>query len=318
MIAALFPGQGSQKPGMGKELYDSHAAARNVFSEVRSATHVDIAKLCFEADEDTLRQTQNAQLALFTCGVAAFRAFKELEPGVHFEAMAGHSVGEYAALAASGIMSVAEGAKLVARRGDLMARSGNLRPGTMAAVLGVEKALLEDLCEKSSTNNGAVVIANDNCPGQLVISGDKEAVQAASALAAENGGKVMPLNVSGAFHSPLMEEPATAMGEALRPEFFSSPDGETRVYSNVTADRVDGVTSWPSLLEAQLRSPVRWNESMNNMLRDGVKVFIEFGSGEVLGGLMKRISKEATRLAVYDKASMEKARAALSQVEVNA
>src|SRR2546423_3783166 len=144
MIAAVFPGQGSQKPGMGKELFDAYSSAREVFSEVHDAAHIDIEALCFETNEETLRQTQNAQLALFTCGVAAFRALLEHYPSLKIHAMAGHSVGEYAALASSGILSVQEGARLVQRRGDLMARSGSLRAGTMAAVLGLDRDVLEE------------------------------------------------------------------------------------------------------------------------------------------------------------------------------
>lgn len=310
---------------MGKELFDSFSAAREVFSEVHDATHVDIAKLCFEADEETLRQTQNAQLALFTCGVAAWRVVKS-EAGIKAHAMAGHSVGEYAALAAAGILSVAEGARLVQRRGDLMARSGNLRPGGMAAVLGLEREALEQICREASTQGSVVVIANDNCPGQLVASGDKSAVERLQELASKAGAKrVLPLNVSGAFHSPLMEDPAKAMGEALKPAPFHQPEDAVRVYSNVTSDRVDGVTAWPDLLEAQLRSPVRWTESVVNMIRDGARVFVECGSGEVLGGLIKRIAKtqgdpplEVQALAVYDLDSLSKTIEALKDMEGSA
>lgn len=305
MLAIVFPGQGSQKPGMGQELFEAHAVVQDVFGSVQRATAVDIARLCFESDEETLRQTQNAQLALFTCGVAAFRVLSttaEIQP----MAMAGHSVGEYAALAAAGVLSVEDGARLVQRRGDLMARSGNLRKGGMAAVLGLEANALSALCAEVSKPDSVVVIANDNCPGQLVISGDADAVQRASELATERGAKrVLPLNVSGAFHSPLMEEPAKAMGEALDPSLFH-PSGGPAVYSNVTADRVDEAGEWPSLLERQLKSPVRWTESVQAMIRDGVTTFIECGSGEVLCGLIRRVSKEVQTLAVYDLASLEK------------
>jgi len=318
MIAAVFPGQGSQKPGMGKELFDSFASAREVFGEVHDATHVDIVSLCFSASDDELRQTQNAQLALFTCGVAAYRVLCERSPNVKVHAMAGHSVGEYAALAAAGIVSVAEGARLVQRRGDLMARSGNLRAGTMAAVLGLERAALTSACAEASAEDSVVVIANDNCPGQLVVSGDTSAVSRLQELASAAGAKrVLPLNVSGAFHSPLMEDPAKAMGEALKPSLFHDV-ADIRIYSNVTADRVDGASAWPDLLEAQLRSPVRWTEIVENMIRDGVSVFVECGAGETLNGLIKRINKEVQTSAVYDNASLEKTVAALSSVQVRA
>lgn len=301
MLAAVFPGQGSQKPGMGQSLYDHVPSARAVFDEVASATSVDIAKLCFETDEDTLRQTQNAQLALYTCGVAAYRGLADR--GIRANAMAGHSVGEYAALAAAGILSVADGAKLVQRRGDLMARSGNLRPGGMAAILGLERDALESVCRSVSTPDSVAVIANDNCPGQLVISGDKDAVERASAAALENGAKrALPLNVSGAFHSPLMEEAAASMGEALRQASFVA--GSATVYANVTAERQDDPALWADYLERQLKSPVRWTESVQALIGSGVTTFVECGGGEVLGGLIRRVSKEVRTMAVQDSASL--------------
>lgn len=289
---------------MGRDLYESVPIARATFDEVSSATGLDMARLCFETDEDTLRQTQNAQMALYTCGVAAYRALAER--GITARAMAGHSVGEYAALASAGVLSVAEGARLVQRRGDLMARSGNLRPGGMAAILGLERDALEGVCRDSSTADSVVVIANDNCPGQLVISGDKDAVERGSAAALAAGAKrALPLNVSGAFHSPLMEESAAAMGEALRLASFSSSD--IAVYANVTAARQDDPGAWADLLERQLKSPVRWTESVQAMIADGVTRFIECGTGEVLGGLIRRISKEVSSGAVQDIASLDAA-----------
>lgn len=302
MLAAVFPGQGSQKPGMGQVLYERVPEAKAVFDEVSEATSIDMVNLCFRSDEDTLRQTQNAQLALYTCGVAAYRALGT--KGVTATKMAGHSVGEYAALAAAGIVSVADGGRLVQKRGDLMARSGNLRPGGMAAILGLERDALEAVCKSVSTPDSVAVIANDNCPGQLVISGDKEAVTRASAAATEAGAKrALPLNVSGAFHSPLMEEAAAAMGEALQVATFV--EGTAVVYANVTAAPQTDPTQWPVLLEAQLKNPVRWAESMQAMITDGVTSIVECGTGEVLCGLMKRISRDVPSSAVQDVASLE-------------
>lgn len=311
MLAAVFPGQGSQKPGMGQSLFENVPSARAVFDEVAAATSIDIAKLCFETDEDTLRQTQNAQMALYTCGVAAYRALADR--GIRASVMAGHSVGEYAALASAGIVSVADGAKLVQRRGDLMARSGNLRPGGMAAVLGLEREGLEEVCRKASTADSVVVIANDNCPGQLVISGDKDAVERASALALESGAKrALALNVSGAFHSPLMEEAAVSMGEALRGATFV--DGSAIVYANVSAARQDDAALWPDYLERQLKNPVRWTESVQAMIGDGVTTFVECGGGEVLCGLIRRVSKEVRTLAIQDSATLN---AGVEELTVN-
>lgn len=316
MNAAVFPGQGSQKPGMGKALFEAFDSARGVFDEVASATGVNIAAICFESDEETLRQTQNAQLALYTCGMAAFRTFLDRAPSVVFDAAAGHSVGEYAAIAAAGIVSLADGARLVQKRGDLMSRVGNLRSGGMAAVLGLDRELLEEVCREASSTSEVAVIANDNSPGQLVISGDKAAVDRASSLASDKGARrVLPLNVSGAFHSPLMEAPAEAMGLALREVTFSA--GELPVYANVSAEKSDE-TNWPDLLEQQLKSPVRWTESVQNMRRDEVHTFIEFGSGEVLCGLIRRIDPDSRTLPVHDPATLELAVEVLAGTKVGA
>lgn len=303
----VFPGQGSQKPGMGKELFDAHAEARKVFERVASATGQDVQKLCFETDEETLRQTQNAQLALYTVGLAAFESLRAGAPNLEIGAAAGHSVGEYAALGAAEVLSIESGAKLVQIRGRVMSDAGMTHPGTMAAVLGIERAALEKVCQEAG---GVVVVANDNCPGQLVISGEVEAVRRASDLATQAGAKrVLPLNVSGAFHSPLMEGPASEMAQALAAEQFQL--GRYRVYANVTAEPALDAERWPRVLEDQLRSPVRWTETIQNMIRDGVDTFIECGPGEVLCGLIRRINKEVRTIAVGDVASLEKTLTAL-------
>ncbi len=313
MIAVVFPGQGSQKPGMGKALFDARSEARDAFAVVSNATGVDTAKLCFETDEDTLRETQNAQLALYTCGVAAWACLDAHIHGiVTIDGFAGHSVGEYAALAASGTVSVEEGAKLVQRRGEIMAKAGKTRPGTMAAVLGLERDQLQAVCESIA---GIVVIANDNCPGQLVISGEVAAVKGASDAAAAAGAKrVLPLNVSGAFHSPLMDESATEMRTTLDAVSFQIPNSKFqigRAFSNVTAQPVVQDGRWPDLLERQLKSPVRWTETIQNMLNEGIDTFIECGVGDVLSGLIRRIDREATTLRVNDLDSLETTVAAI-------
>lgn len=304
MFAAVFPGQGSQKPGMGHSLYETFDAAKQVFDEVSGALQIDVAKLCFESTEDELRQTQNAQIALYTCGLAAWQSLDL--PG-YVQAFAGHSVGEYAAVVASGALSVREGARLVWRRGELMKDAPK---GTMAAVLGLEPSLLEEICREV---NGIVVIANDNCPGQLVISGEVEAVREASERAGEAGAKrVLPLNVSGAFHSPLMVDAAREMGEALK-EASWQPQVKP-VVANVTACSVEGSASWANLLERQLSSSVRWTESVQGMIGEGIMTFVECGSGEVLTGLLKRIEKEATGIAVHDASSVNAAKLQLGAV----
>ncbi len=298
MIAAIFPGQGSQKPGMGQSLYEGSEAAKQVFEHVSHTLHTDIAKLCFESDEETLRATQNAQIALFTCGVAAYRAL-EVE-GVRAEVFAGHSIGEYAAHVCAGNIPLEVGATLVKKRGNVMAEAGKTHPGTMAAVLGLDADVIQEALKKVS---GIVVIANDNCPGQVVISGEVAAVEAAGPVLSEAGAKrVLPLNVSGAFHSPLMEGPSKEMAKALATVDFAF--GKP-VYSNVTAKPVENPMFWNELLEQQLRDSVRWTPSVQNMIADGVTQFIECGVGEVLCGLIKRISKDVTLSAVYDMATLE-------------
>ena len=311
MFAVVFPGQGSQKPGMGRELHDAFASARRVFDEASEAIGADVRKVCFELGEDALRQTQNAQIALYVCGVAAYAAFREAG-GPRADLAAGHSIGEYAALAAAEIVSVADGARLVAVRGRVMAESGRERPGGMAAVLGLERDRLEEVCREASVGGEVVVVANDNCPGQLVVSGDKAAVERACALATQAGAKrAIPLNVSGAFHSPLMEEPARRMGAALKAASFSVGNG-TKVVGNVEADVNEDPSRWPELLEAQLRNPVRWTESVRRMLSLGAGTFVECGAGDVLTGLLRRIDREAKGLRASDPETVAQAVAALA------
>ncbi|MBS1724593.1 MAG: ACP S-malonyltransferase [Armatimonadetes bacterium] len=304
MIAVVFPGQGSQKPGMGQDLCEHYPEARQVFDEASEAVGIDVAELCFHSDEETLRKTENAQLALYTCGLAAWRAL-QAKTGLDVDVFAGHSVGEYPAVVAAGALGVGQGAKLVRKRGEIMAKAGQTRPGTMAAVLGMERADLEALCKEVS-QSGVCVIANDNSPGQLVISGDIDTVQAACALAPERGAKrSIPLNVSGAFHSPLMEDSAKEMGAALAEAGFGDRAQEHVVYANVTAGRVEHAKEWPALLEAQLKSSVLWCDSVQAMVCDGVTVFVECGVGEVLTGLLRRIDADAKGMKVVDSATLE-------------
>lgn len=288
---------------MGKSLYDETKAGREVFDEVSHSTGLNMAEVCFEFSEEELRKTENAQIALFTCGLAAWYALRD-QIELKVDVFAGHSVGEYAAVVASGALSVGEGAKLVRKRGEIMAESGALKPGTMAAVLGLERNALEQICQEVA-DQGVCVIANDNSPGQLVISGDINAVQAVSAVAGERGAKrVIPLNVSGAFHSPLMKESAEQMGLALAVAPFGSTSQKHLVFANVTANKVEHAIEWPGLLEKQLLFPVRWTESIQNMVGHGVDQFVECGVGEVLCGLIRRIDPSVTTRKVVDTATM--------------
>lgn len=288
LIAAVFPGQGSQKPGMGRALYEAHGTFRETFDRIAAADGRDLHAIVFDGTEEELRRTENAQSALYACGVAAYRAYKA-EGGLA-DLFAGHSIGEYAALAAAGILDDAEGAHLVRRRGELMAGAGVNAPGTMAAVLGLE---IEAVAEALKGVSGTVVVANDNCPGQVVISGDVQGVAEATTRLGEAGAKrILPLNVSGAFHSPLMTEPAREMRAALDAAEWSAG---APVVANVLAD-IPQDKNWPDLLERQLASPVRWTESVRRMVALGAAEFIEFGAGEVLAGLVRRTDKNiATR-----------------------
>jgi len=304
-LAVVFPGQGSQKPGMGKQLYDTRAEARKVFEVVATATGVDTTHLCFELDEAELRQTQNAQLALFTVSVAAFQCLQShLQINVRIDALAGHSVGEYAAIACAGHLSIDLASKLVQKRGLLMAEAGKKLPGTMVAVLGLEVKAIQACLDKIGTDQ--VVVANDNCPGQVVISGAIEAIPEASKALSEAGAKrLIPLNVSGAFHSPLMAEAASNLSKSLDSVSFE-PGGSTGpVYSNVTSEAVGREKLFPQLLSEQLVKPVRWTEIIQNMMRDRIDIFIECGVGDVLSGLIRRIDKSARCLKVQDLDSLE-------------
>lgn len=294
MVAALFPGQGSQKPGMGQSLFDAFPEAKSVFAEVQSATGIDVASLCFTADAETLTLTQNAQIALFTCGVAAYRCWES--QGGSADLFAGHSIGEYAAIVCSGGLTLGDGALLVQKRGELMSKAD---PGAMAAVLGLERDALQTVLDST---DGVVVVANDNCPGQLVISGEVVAVEAAMVAAKEAGAKlVKQLNVSGAFHSPLMVAASQEMRKALDAVKFLPGK---RVYSNVIANVVTDPALFPELLEKQLCGSVNWTPEVQEMIASGMTEAFEFGSGNVLAGLMKRINKEIPVTVVEDGAGL--------------
>lgn len=273
-------------------MYEAHGTFRETFDRIAVADGRDLRAIAFEGTEEELRRTENAQSALYACGVAAYRAYKS-EGGIA-DLFAGHSIGEYAALASAGILSDEDGARLVRTRGELMAGAGAQTAGTMAAVLGLEPDQVAGVLKGV---DGTVVIANDNCPGQVVISGGTEAVVLASTKLTESGAKrVLPLNVSGAFHSPLMAEAAKSMRAALDAAEYNAG---APVFSNVLAD-LPGDKDWPDLLERQLASPVRWTESVRRMVELGASEFIEFGAGEVLGGLIRRTDKTVTTRRVAE------------------
>ncbi len=305
-LAFVFPGQGSQAVGMGRNLAANHTAAADLFRRAEAASGLPLADLCFNGPEYALKDTANAQPALLTVGLAALAAWRA-GGGPDAGFMAGHSLGEYAALVAAGVLQVEIGVQLVKRRGTLMAEAARERGGAMAAVLGLDSDTLDRLCAEDP---GVVVVANFNSPGQVVLSGETDAVERVSAAAKSAGAKrVTPLAVSGAFHSPLMKAASDGLREALASApFHPSP---TPVYANVTAQPVPNVEEWRHLLPQQVVSRVRWEETVRNMVAHGARVFIEMGPGKVLSGLIRRIEPGVTVFNVEDTASLEKTLAEL-------
>jgi len=290
-VVLLFPGQGSQKPGMGQDLAAAHPAARDVFERVDAALGAPLSRLMFEGPADELTQTHNAQPALFAHGAAAWAATRDrLRP--HVRAAAGHSLGEFTAYHAAGALGLKAGARLVRRRGELMFETGTSRPGAMAALLGDLAEPVEALCERATREAGEVVPANYNSPGQLVVSGESAGVDRLIELAKEAGAKrAMRLNVSGAFHSPLMAPAADGLAAALDAAALGAP--EFPVASNVTAALVSEAAEARRVLHAQLTAPVRWTDVVRTLAEAHPgALFVEMGPGAVLVGLVKRIAPD--------------------------
>ena len=288
-IVLLFPGQGSQKPGMGRDLAEKFPAARAVFEASDRALGVPLTTLCFEGPEAELTATQNAQPALLAHGAAAWAVVREkLAPRVR--AAAGHSLGEFTAYHAAGTFGLAEALKVVRKRGELMAESGTRTPGAMAAILGLDEAGVEAACADAAKSTGGVCVpANYNTPEQLVISGDVAAVEQGMANAKARGAKrALRLNVSGAFHSPLMASAGEGLRAALAAAGAKTP--EFPVYSNVSAEPVRDAAVAVQLLCEQLTSPVRWTKEVQRLAAavPGA-LFVELGPGNVLVNLVKRI-----------------------------
>lgn len=290
MVALLFPGQGSQFVGMGRDLIASSAAARRTFEEADDILGFPLSRLCQEGPEAMLTATSNAQPAILVHSIAVLRTLEDRFGDV--TCAAGHSLGEFSAYVAAGALSFGDAVRTVRRRGELMQESGEARPGTMAAVLGLDEGAAEDVCRRASETDGVCVPANFNSPGQIVISGDVPAVERGMVLAKEAGAKrAVRLNVSGAFHSPLMA--VAEAGLAAQLETVEIADPRFPVISNVTARPVTGAADARRLLVSQLTSAVRWTESVRAILGMGVRSFLEVGPGSVLSGLLRRIDREA-------------------------
>jgi [acyl-carrier-protein] S-malonyltransferase len=290
-VVLLFPGQGSQKPGMGKDLAGTFSAAADVFHEADAALGEPLSALCFDGPADTLTLTHNAQPALLAHGAAVWAVTRErLAPRVR--AAAGHSLGEFTAYCAAGALPLSESVRLVRRRGALMYESGLARPGTMAAILGETDRFIDEICQEASSSpeGGLVVPANYNSPGQIVISGEVAGVERAMELCKKAGAKrAIRLPVSGAFHSPLMQSAWQAFAQALSHAPFVDP--AVPIYANVSAEPVTKAVDARRLLLEQLTAPVRWIQLVERLAADFPgALFVEMGPGTVLAGLVKKIA----------------------------
>ena len=286
MKAAVFPGQGAQFVGMGKDLYEQSALAKSYFEKANDILGFRITDVMFDGDADALKRTEVTQPAIFIHSVVeALLEGDSFNPSM----VAGHSLGEFSALVAAGVLTFEDGLKLVAQRAQAMQEACGLQRGTMAAVLGLEDVVVEEVCDSIE---GVVVAANYNCPGQLVISGAYEAVEHACEKMKEAGAKrALILPVGGAFHSPLMAPAKEALASAIEATTFSSP--KCPIYQNVSATAVIDSEILKAQLIAQLTAPVKWTQSVKKMIEDGATSFTEYGPGKVLQGLIKKIDRSA-------------------------
>lgn len=291
MKAYVFPGQGSQFTGMGKDLYDASSDAKSLFEAANRIVGFDITKTMFEGDAEALKQTNVTQPAVFIHSTIAARMMgKEFQPDM----VAGHSLGEFSALVAAEALSFTDGLKLVAKRANAMQRACEATPSTMAAILALSDEAVENIC---SEVDGIVVAANYNSPGQLVISGEIPAVERACVLAKEAGAKrALMLPVGGAFHSPLMEMAREELAAAIEATDFNTPIAP--IYQNVTASAIRNPKEIKENLIQQLTAPVRWTQSVQQMVNDGATHFVEVGPGKVLQGLVKKIAPEVETAGV--------------------
>lgn len=293
-VAYVFPGQGSQWVGMGRDLYQAFPGARAVFDQADEVLGFPLSRLCFEGPEDELRQTINTQPAVATVSFASLQAMLTAGGLPPASFVAGHSLGEYTALAAAGVLDFAATVYLARERGRLMHEAGRQHPGGMVAVIGLEEAVLAEVCRETDTR-----IANVNCPGQLVISGARENLARAAELAKARGAhRAIPLPVSGAFHTPLMQPAVEGMSRTIARLSFGTP--AIPIVANTTAQPLTTAEAIKSELLEQLCHCVQWQRSIEYMIDAGVTTFIEIGPGKVLTGLIKRINKDVTIINIED------------------
>jgi [acyl-carrier-protein] S-malonyltransferase len=297
-VAFLFPGQGSQHVGMGHDLYESEPAARAVFDEADEQLGFGLTQICFHGPEESLKDTANQQPALFVASVAVWQvmAAHDWQPAGPADFVAGHSLGELSALTAAGALSFNNGLALVRRRGELMKAAGEEQPGGMAAILGLDVAQVAEICfQATAAVPRPLQVANDNCPGQVVISGDSQALARAVSLAQAAGArKVVTLPITIAAHSPLMAFAAADFAQAVDATPLRAP--ELPVIGNVSAAPLTTVAEIRAELKAQLTSPVRWADSINYLRLQDVDTFVEVGPGDVLLSLVKRIDRNTKRM----------------------
>ena len=338
-VAFLFPGQGSQAVGMGSDVFATSPAARSVFETVDAALGFSLSDLCFNGPEEALRETINAQPAIVTVSLALLAALQEaLSPQSARSTSswafplaptytAGHSVGEYAALVASGALALEDAARLVRERGRLMHHEGTVCAGGMAAIIGMDEEALQEICREATAQGtaqlpdhahpgqGRVTVANFNAPGQIVISGEQSALAVAMEMAKARGAKrAIPLAVSGAFHSPVMQPAAAGLARALATTEIHNAD--IPVISNISATPLDKAEAIREELAQQVASSVQWVRTIEYLVNTGVTAFIEIGPGQALTGMVKRIAKGVTTLNVSNMAELEKTVGSLREMRL--
>lgn len=300
-VALIFPGQGSQSVGMGKDLFENSQAAKNVFEKADRILDKNISEICFIGPEEDLKQTINTQPAILTTSIAALEALKE-NTNIKIDYVAGHSLGEYVAMYAAGVLDLESVLKIISKRAELMDNAATKTTGTMAAVLGISQEKIEE-CLKTIQSEGIISVANYNSPEQIVITGEVESVNKAMVALKEAGAKrVIPLPVSGAFHSALMKDASIEFSSFINQ--FNINDSQIPVITNTDAQETSKTEEFKSKMPTQIYSSVYWTQTIQNMVQNGVDTFIEVGPGKVLAGLNKKIDSNITTYNIYDNASL--------------